>query len=113
MSGNPGLVGQFHDVLAGDLRFPAQHVQPHILDVSDDRRFASRIVAIEQIGRIDRSPHEKILSIHLEVKVAAFAELRELLVLVAMLGDDRMPKRMDCRSETSRSPSSGNLSSKL
>ena len=88
ITGIPRLVRQIHDMLAGDLRFPAQHIQPHVLDVAQDRRFAFRIVGKEQVRRIHRAPHQKILSIHLQVKVAALADLRKFIVLVAVLGHD-------------------------
>ena len=84
---NALLVGEFDDVLAGDLRFPAQHIDAEILCIAQYVGLALGIVTIKQVWSVVSSARPEIPAVHLKVEVAAFTHVRKLLILVAMLGD--------------------------
>ena len=84
---NALLVGEFDNVLAGDFRFPAQKIDAEVLRVAQDVRLALRIVAIEKVGRVVAAADEEIAPVHLQVEIAALADVGEMFVVVAMLRD--------------------------
>ena len=84
---NALLVGEFDNVLAGDFRFPAEKVDAEVLCVAQDVRFALRVVAIEKVGSVVAAADEEIAPVHLQVEIAALANVGEMFVVVAMLRD--------------------------
>ena len=84
---NALLVGKLDNVLAGDFRFPTEKIDAEVFRVAQNVRLALRIVAIEKVGRVVAAADKKIAAVHLQVEVAALADVGEMLVVVAMLRD--------------------------
>src|ERR1035437_2704297 len=84
---NALLIGEFNNVLAGDLGFPAEKIDAEILCVAQDVRFALRIVAKEKIGSVVAAADEKIAPVHLQVEIAALADVGKMFVVVAKRRD--------------------------
>src|SRR5271157_621667 len=89
---NTLFIREFDNVLTGDLRFPTQHIDPEILDIPQDLGFSLGIVAIQQVRGVITSTDPEVATVDLEIKIPAPTLIRELLVLVAVLGNTPYPE---------------------
>ena len=56
---NAHLVGHLDETVEAIFGFQAQHVQPEILGVRQDRRIAVRVVAVQQVGCVGGAADRK------------------------------------------------------
>ena len=74
-------------MLAGELALQPQHVEAEILDVPKDRVLAVRVVGEQEVGRVGRAADQEVLAVDRQIEVAALAQIGEVAVGVAVLGD--------------------------
>ena len=88
------LVSHLDDAIAGELTLQANHVEPEVFHVAEDRGVAVGVVRVQQVRCVRRAADEEILAVDLQVEVSALAEFGELLVGVAELlnGADAEPQ---------------------
>ena len=80
-------IGPFDHGVVGDLQLPAQQVKAEILGVMHDGRVPLRVVPEQQIGRVHAAADQVISSVHLQVEVAAGADVGKAVVRIAGLRD--------------------------
>ena len=84
---NAHLVGHLHDAVAGELALQPNHVEPEIFYVAHGRGVAGGIVGEQQVGCVRGAAYQKVPAVDRQIEASALAQFRELVVIVAMLGD--------------------------
>src|ERR1039457_2070022 len=84
---NAFLVGKLDNMLAGDFRFPAEKIDAEVFRVAQNVRLALRIVTKEEVGSVVAAADEKISPVHLQVEIAALADVGETFIVAAKLRD--------------------------